>query len=220
MKMKMILLVLGLAMVQDQTLAASKHHLVETKHKHYLVETKNKTQVGRGAENVHLTFLVLDYTVDTFKWFTDHFALFFLHEYLPNLRQIHSSKNIWPISKDSYSINDADEQPADKVTGGGGERPLGEKLPDGFEVKDDEGETYNLTGAIELHRLVLQDYDQLKKRKDEITRKIIESTCAVDDEYDGHYKEVSQPPLPPFLPRSRHCSSLVGSELIKQRPYS
>ena len=50
MKMKMILLVLGLAMVQDQTLAASKHHLVETKHKHYLVETKNKTQVGKGAE--------------------------------------------------------------------------------------------------------------------------------------------------------------------------
>ena len=113
-------------------------------------------------------------------------------------------------------MNDADEQPADKVTGGGGERPLGEKLPDGFEVKDSDGETWNLTGAIELHRLVLQDYDQLKKRKNEITRKIIDSTCAVDVDY---YKEVSHPPLP-LLPRSRHCSSLVGSELIKQRPYS
>ena len=30
-------------------------------------------------------------------------------------------------------INDDEKQPADKVTGGGGEHPLGEKLPDGFE---------------------------------------------------------------------------------------
>ena len=50
MKMKMILLVLGLAMVQDQTLAASKHHLVETKHKHYLVESKGKAQDANGAK--------------------------------------------------------------------------------------------------------------------------------------------------------------------------
>ena len=142
---------------------------------------------------------------------------FFFHEYLPNLRQLHISKNIWPISNESNSINDDDEQPADKVTGG--ERPLGEKLLDGFEVKDDKGETYNLTGAIELHRLILEDYDQLKKRKDEITKTIIESTCAIDVDY---YKEVSQPPLPLLL-RSRHCFSLVGSELIKplkQCPYS
>ena len=67
MKIKMILLVLGLAMVKDQTSAASKQYLVESKGKHYLVETKGKTQVGRGAENVHLTLLGLDYTVDTFK---------------------------------------------------------------------------------------------------------------------------------------------------------
>ena len=136
---------------------------------------------------------------------------------VPNLRQIHSSKNIWPISKDSYSIND--EQPADRVTGGGGERPLGEKLPDGFEVKDDEGETIKkLTGAIELHRLVLQDYDQLKKRKDEITRKIVDSTCAVDAD-DEFYKEVSQSPLP-LLPRSRHCFSHVLRDTLKQRSCS
>ena len=149
---------------------------------------------------------------------TEILALFF-HEYLPNLRQLHISKNIWPISNESNSINDDDEQPADKVTGG--ERPLGEKLLDGFEFKDDEGETYNLTGAIELHRLVLQDYDQLKKRKNEITRKIIDSTCAIDVD-DEFYKEVSQSSLP-ILPRSRHCFSLVGTELIKplkQRPYS
>ena len=61
MKMKMILLVLGLAMIKDQTLAANKQYLVESKGKHYLVETKGKTQVGKGAENVHLTFLGLDY---------------------------------------------------------------------------------------------------------------------------------------------------------------
>ena len=30
-------------------------------------------------------------------------------------------------------INDDEKQPADKVTGGGGEHSLGEKLPDGFE---------------------------------------------------------------------------------------
>ena len=140
---------------------------------------------------------------------------------VPNLRQIHSSKNIWPISNESNSINGDDEQPADKVTGGGGERPLGEKLPDGFVVKDNGGDQWNLTGAIELHRLVLEDYDQLKKRKDEITRKIVDSTCAVDAD-DEFYKEVSQSPLP-ILPRSRHCFSLVGTELIKplkQRPYS
>ena len=84
-----------------------------------------------------------------------------------------------------------------KVTGGGGERPLGKKLPDGFKFKDSDGEPWNLTGAIELHRLVLQDYDQLKKRKNEITRKIIDSTCAIDVDF---YKEVSQPPLI-ILPR-------------------
>ena len=65
MKMKMILLVLGIAMIKDQT--SSKQYLVESKGKHYLVETKGKTQVGTGAENVHLTLLGLDYTVDTFK---------------------------------------------------------------------------------------------------------------------------------------------------------
>ena len=193
MKTRSILLVLGLAMIQDQI--SSKHYLVESKGKQYLVETEGRTQVGRGD----VTFLGLDSSFDTFN----------------------ESK----LKNDDYDYDDEDEQPADKVTGG--ERPLGEKLPDGFEVKakGDEGSiigTYTLTGAIELHRLVLEDYDQLKKRKNEITKTIIDSTCAIDDEHDGHYKEVIQMPLP-LLPRSRHCSSLVGSELIKplkQRPYS
>ena len=110
---------------------------------------------------------------------------------------------------DDDDYDDGDEQPADKVTGG--ERPLGEKLPNGFEVKDNNGDPFNLTGALELHRLVVEDYDQLEKRKEEITSTIIDSTCAMDGEllFVNTYKEVSQQPLP-LLPRSRHCSSLVG----------
>ena len=93
------------------------------------------------------------------------------------------------------------EQPADKVLGG--ERPLGEKLPDGIEVEDHEGFTWNLTGAIELHRLVLKnDYDQLKKRKDEITNRIIDSKCSADvgprlKKMKKRLEEVSQQPSPP-----------------------
>ena len=110
-------------------------------------------------------------------------------------------------------FDDDDEQPADKVTGG--ERPLGEKLQDGFEVKLGNGSFWNLTGALELHRLVLEDYDQLEKRKKEITSKIIDSTCAFD--YSGlSWIKVSQPPLP-LLRRSRHCSWHVSSDMIKQR---
>ena len=97
-----------------------------------------------------------------------------------------------------------------------GERPLGEKLPDGIEVEDNEGETWTLTGAIELHRLVIRDdYNQLEKRTDEITSTIIDYKCSVDDDY----KEVSQLPLP-LLPRSRHCSSPVIWETLKQRSCS
>ena len=58
-----LLLVLSLAMVQDQTLAAKKHYLVESKGKQYLVETEGRTQVGRGD----VTFLGLDSSFDTFN---------------------------------------------------------------------------------------------------------------------------------------------------------
>ena len=190
MKARSILLVLGLVMVQDQTLAAKKHYLVESKGKQYLVETEGKTQWGRGD----VTFLGLDGSFDTFN----------------------ESK----LKNDDYDYDDEDEQPADEVTGG--ERPLGEKLPDGFVVKtkDDEGETIEkLTGAIELHRLAYEDYDQLKKQKDEITKTIIDSTCAIDNEYDGRYYEVSHPPLN-LLCRPRHCSSHVLWETLKQRSCS
>ena len=113
------------------------------------------------------------------------------------------------------SVNDDDEHPVDKVTFGGEERPLGEKLRDGFEVRCD---TYKLTGAIELHRLVSEDYNQLLKRKEEITSTIIDSTCEVEalvEPYPLHFKEVSQPPLPLFR-RSRHCGWHARKETQKQ----
>ena len=61
MKTRSILLVLGLAMIQDQI--SSKHYLVESKGKQYLVETEGKTQWGRGD----VTFLGLDGSFDTFN---------------------------------------------------------------------------------------------------------------------------------------------------------
>ena len=68
MKARSILLVLGLVMVQDQTLAAKKHYLVESKGKRYLVETKGKTQEGKGAEKGYSSniYLGLNNTYDTF----------------------------------------------------------------------------------------------------------------------------------------------------------
>ena len=118
----------------------------------------------------------------------------------------------WYMTHESKSINDNDdnddddEQPADEVQGGGGKRPLGEKLPNGFEVTVGNT-TLNLTGAIELHRLVLKDYDQLLKQKDEITKSIIESTCSVRNArhtpmMTHQYKEVSQPSLPLLPPQA------------------
>ena len=82
-------------------------------------------------------------------------------------------------------------KPADRVTGG--RRPLGEKLSDCYLVKDHEGGLWKLWGAIELHRLVVEDFDQLKKRKDEITSAIIDSKCSVGDLAEFPYEEVSPP---------------------------
>ena len=77
------------------------------------------------------------------------------------------------------------KQPASDVTGGG-VRPLGEKLPDNFKVKapggSTRGTTYNLTGAIELHRLALEDFAQLERRAEQINEVIINTTCSINDE--------------------------------------
>ena len=58
-KMNIVLLVLGLAMIQDQTSVLSKHYLIETKDKtsgpakHPLNQTKKKTEGGKGAHHQH-----------------------------------------------------------------------------------------------------------------------------------------------------------------------
>ena len=83
-----LLLVLGLAMIQDQTSAASKHYLVQSKGKQYLIETEGKTEKGKGAEKVSSSYIL------RFRWYILH------------------------IQNESKSINDYDdddEQPADKV---------------------------------------------------------------------------------------------------------
>ena len=61
---------------------------------------------------------------------------------------------------------------------GGGDRPLGEKLPDRFEVKDPDGIIWWHTNGLELHRLVLEDYDQLERRSKELDKKIIDAKCS------------------------------------------
>ena len=80
---------------------------------------------------------------------------------------------------------------------GGGELPLDEKLPDICECEFEDpisGDTCDLTGAIELHRLALEDPVQLERRAEEITVEIINSTCSMTH-YVGWYKEVRQVPL-------------------------
>ena len=103
----------------------------------------------------------------------------------------------------------------DYEVAGGGEQPLGEKLLNKFEFefKPPSGEAFKLAGgAIELHRLVVDDRAQLVRRKEEITKAIIDATCSF-----SVFKEVRQTPLPipslcsPYvykpLPRRCHFSS-------------
>ena len=98
------------------------------------------------------------------------------------------------ISKEHNGNNDVDGQPADEA--GGEERLLGEKLPDRFRVGIGSCAWY-VTGGIEIHRLVTEDYDQLERRSIEINKENINSTCSIDE---IGYKEVGQTPLS-LLPR-------------------
>ena len=78
---------------------------------------------------------------------------------------------------------------------GGENRPLGERLPDVL-VKDPDGKSCYLPNGLELHRLVLEDYDQLERRCKELDKKIIDAKCS-----DKELNEVSEPPSLPLLPR-------------------
>ena len=103
------------------------------------------------------------------------------------------------------------KHPIDKVAGGGG-RFLAEKLPDNCVVELQDGFTYMLSGALEVHRLAAQD--KLKGREEELTEEIINATCTFTiNGFNGCYKEVSESPcsLSSLLPRSRHCLSPAGS---------
>ena len=96
----------------------------------------------------------------------------------------------------------------------GGELPLGGKLPE-FEFRTPWGRTWKLTsGPIELHRLVVEDPAQLKRRKEEITVAIVNATCSLELN-DGYvkelYKEVRKGSPPKLLPRSHHCFSPAPS---------
>ena len=97
------------------------------------------------------------------------------------------------------AYDDDDDQPDDEAAGGGGgERSLGEKLPDRFEVKSPRGKIWEITGGIEIHRLVVEDYEQLERRADDINEENINSCyCFLDN---GLYQEVRQVPLPNSSP--------------------
>ena len=70
------------------------------------------------------------------------------------------------------------------------------KLPDGFEVKASRGASLSLTNGLELHCLVLEDYDQLERRSKELDKKIIDAKCSTK-----YSNEVSEPPSLSLLPR-------------------
>ena len=87
---------------------------------------------------------------------------------------------------------------ADEVAGGG-ERPLCEKLPGNVRVKIFQGPSVKLVGAFEVHRLALDDPDQLERRGEGITPPIINLTCSFATE-QFYYNEVRQAPLPNSFP--------------------
>ena len=58
------------------------------------------------------------------------------------------------------------------------------------------GYTCYLTNGLELHRLVVEDYDQLERRSKELDKKIIDANCSDED-----INEVSEPPSLSLLPR-------------------
>ena len=68
-------------------------------------------------------------------------------------------------------------------------RLLSEKLLDDTEV--DSGEL-KLSGAIELHRLAVDDFAQLSRRAEEISEAIVDAYCSVNE----HVREVRQSPPP------------------------
>ena len=67
-----------------------------------------------------------------------------------------------------------------------------------------------LTSGTELHRLVVEDFAQLKRRADEITEAIINITCSYDK---GQVREVRQAPIHSSFPGHASVSCLSGPSL-------
>ena len=82
-----------------------------------------------------------------------------------------------------------------------------------------EANHLKLTSGTELHRLVVEDCAQLKRRADEITEAIINITCSYDkaeedEEYDnGQVREVSQAPIRSSFPGHASVSCLSDPSL-------
>ena len=62
-----------------------------------------------------------------------------------------------------------------------------------------------VTGAIELHRLAVLDFDELERRKDEITENIVNAKCSYQD---GFHTEVMQDGRVAFFPYSTQVTPL------------
>ena len=73
-----------------------------------------------------------------------------------------------------------------------------------------EANHLKLTSGTELHRLVVEDCAQLKRRADEITEAIINITCSYDN---GQVREVSQAPIHSSFPGHASVSCLSGPSL-------
>ena len=65
-------------------------------------------------------------------------------------------------------------------------------------VKTPYGYTYSLTNGLELHRLVVEDYNQLERRSKELDKKIIDAKCSTNNQ---DLNEVSELTYLSLLPR-------------------
>ena len=80
--------------------------------------------------------------------------------------------------------------------------------------KDDDSKTLKLEGAIELHRLVVEDFDELKRRAEDIDEAIVNATCSLN----GWLLEVSQSLSSIFSPGHTFDACLQAQSLGLSAP--
>ena len=76
---------------------------------------------------------------------------------------------------------------------------------------------FDLTGEIELHHLVLEDYDKLESRSYEMNKENINSTCSLPSE---HLTQVRQTPLSISSPDDATVPRLPSRSLGLSAPTS